>query len=222
MELPNNKKEKFTTKYRNILIGIFAVSIYLLAAKTSELSSGFILNHYDNHVVPDDFFFELLPYHVAFEYITEIIFMIMFAVFIYSVLKYAKKAFFYYWSVAWIYMLWRSFVMLLTPLGRPLSPDMLHGLLRLADPTQLGNEVYYRMGMFPSGHLGLCTVGYLSVRAVAPKWVDRLMLLLLFFEAVFMIASRGHYTIDIIGAVSFVILIYIFSEKYLKKLLTMK
>jgi len=216
------KFDEIIKKYRNVLIIFLAVSIFFLSAKASEWSSLYILKHLSHRVVPDDFLFSLIAYNRMYEYITEFIFYVMTFTFFYYVIKYAKKKLAYYWIIAWSYMFSRAFLNLLTPLERPLYPDLSHGLLRLVDQAKLGHEIYYRMGMFPSGHLGIATILYLAVKDVAPKGISRVMLSLLFLESVFMIAARGHYTIDIIGGVSFAILLYLIAEKYVKKYLIMK
>jgi hypothetical protein len=209
-------------KGRNISIWAIAIFAFLIGAQASKLSSNYILNNYPNRVVPNDLLFEILPYNVAYEYIVEALFYIMVILFVHFVYKHAKEKLAYYWIIGWIYMIFRAFVNILTPLDRPLSPDLTHGLMRFVDPVKLETDYFIQMGMFPSGHLGLATLTYIAVRDVAPKWADRLMLSFLFLESILMIASRGHYTIDVIGAVSFVVLIYLWGERSLKKYLVME
>jgi len=221
MKLQTDTFTDYFKKYRNAVLTILALLVSILGTKASEQSSIYILNHFTHRVVPNDFFFELLPYNLIYEYLVDIIFVIMIILFFYYILKYAKESLAYYWIVAWMYMIFRAFINIMTPLDRPLSPDLLHGVLRLVDPSIIHNYGFIQMGMFPSGHLGFVMLAYLAVNAVAPKGASRLMLSLLFLEIFLMLASRGHYSIDILGGIVFVILIYLWSEKNIKKYLQM-
>ena len=86
----------------------------------------------------------------------------------------------------------RAVLMILTPLGRPTGNLSSYGLFEGTGLLQ--------HGMFPSGHQMLACMAYLLLDDAAPRWLKRLAMVLALAQALVLILSRGHYSIDIVGA----------------------
>ena len=72
--------------------------------------------------------------------------------------------------------------------------------------------------MFPSGHTGILFLMFLLIKEEAnSKYWALILLLSAILEAIFMIFSRGHYTLDVLGAIFVAYAIHAFSKKNLKK-----
>lgn len=112
---------------------------------------------------------------------------------------------FYLASAAALYFA-RAFLMILTPLGRPTGNLDHYGLLRY-----LG---FLQHGMFPSGHQMLSTLCWVSIDGVKAPRLRRAAAILCAIEAVALIASRGHYSIDVVGGALVAWFIYEKTSKF--------
>lgn len=187
----------------------------------SILSSRFIASNFTHRVKPDDLLFRILPYNIYFEYFTDIIVFTLIFIALAYIFQKAKKQLPFYISTAWVFYFIRAIINVFTPLERPLAPDMLHGIVRLVSEEIYSKDVY-SLGMFPSGHVGITVLMFLFASEFVSKQHKQLLLLLVVFQCFFMAASRGHYSIDIIGGIMLAILVYQWMDKHLREGLTLR
>lgn len=143
---------------------------------------------YPNLPTQTDFFFEHTPY-INILFICDlivIITIISFLIFIFKKKKFREIPF--YTILIGIYYLIKSVLIYLTPMANP------HPV------SEFWSKVLPEGGMFPSGHTGLIFLLFLFTIKEKPKGWRIYFLMLLIAEIIFMILSRGHYSIDIIGA----------------------
>ena len=166
-------------------------------------------NLYPNLPIAADFLFEHTPY-VNMLWVADLISffaLISFLAFIF--LKKRGKEFPFYATIVGVYFLLRSVFIYLTPLG---NPHPVPGLLKF-----LPNG-----GMFPSGHVGLIFLFFLSTLKTKSKYWSIYFIILVIFEFVAMILSRGHYTIDMVGAIFIAYTIWKITNEHFKEKLTLK
>ena len=172
---------------------------------------GYTNKIYPNLVVGPDVFFRILPFVnlSVFLDIFSIMGPIIFLIFIF-VKKMERKIPYYAMIIGFFYLI-RSFFIYLTP---------------LANPFPLGGwglGLFPVGGMFPSGHVGVLFLMFLLIKEESnAKYWALTLLLLVILEGAFMIFSRGHYSIDVFGAILVVYAIHAFSRKNLQKILMLK
>lgn len=92
----------------------------------------------------------------------------------------------------------RGFLIILTPLGGPLGNGAEYGLTSII-----------QNGQFPSGHMIVATLSWLLIDRKAMPMLSKILFINLAVEALALILSRGHYSIDIVGGVMVAILTYL-------------
>jgi membrane-associated phospholipid phosphatase len=146
----------------------------------------------DRPIVPD-IVFSLTPEIPWLAYTTDPILAAAFALFLVQALKIDRERFPYYiFSIAVLYFS-RAFLMVLTPLGRPTGNLDSYGILSFTGILQ--------HGMFPSGHQMLISLCWFLIDGTEVPRLKRAAGVLTALEAIALLLSRGHYSIDIVGGV---------------------
>ncbi|MCX6749716.1 MAG: phosphatase PAP2-related protein [Candidatus Pacearchaeota archaeon] len=173
-----------------------------------------IMVSYTNKIYPDlvistDVFFKILPFInlSVFSDILSIIGPILFVIFVFSKKTTIKKIP-YYATIIGIFYLIRSFFIYVAPLANPFPLE------------KWGLGIFPVGGMFPSGHTGILFLMFLLIKE-EPKSNSRYLaftlLLLALLEGIFMIFSRGHYSLDVFGALLISYALHAFSKNHLQK-----
>ncbi len=191
---------------------LFSLALaFLIASLVIEYVADVNLYHiYPNLTISQDFLFNHTPF-INILWLSDLILILAttsFLVFTFS--KKRIKSFPFYAVVIGIFDLLRAVFIYLTPLGNP-------------HPTSgLGLAFLPSGGMFPSGHVGAMFLFFLfSLKAKSKYWSIYFMVLLI-AEIISMILSRGHYTIDMIGALFISFAIWKVSDEHFKKKLILK
>ncbi len=146
----------------------------------------------DRPMVPD-ILFTLLPDVPVLAYVTDPIMVLDIVLILwYAFGRERNHLPFFFFSVGITYV-GRGLLMILTPLGRPTGNLDSYGVSILVNLKQ--------HGMFPSGHLSLASAIYFLIdgrKHPEFKWAAGLLALA---EMITLILSRGHYSIDVVGAV---------------------
>lgn len=163
----------------------------ILGIGSNLLSTQLIKAYVPVRPIPPDFFFSHTPYIGWTQYLTD-------AANVFSVILLA-----YYtlprrvhllpgilWSFA-VAEIMRALLILATPLGSPLGPNMQYGITNFLPIEQYGE--------FPSGHTMLVVLCYLLVHKNDAPTIKTFLGISIFVEIISLILSRGHYTIDIAG-----------------------
>jgi membrane-associated phospholipid phosphatase len=140
--------------------------------------------------LPHDLLHELITYHQYYSVITDVLLAViffMFAGYVISKRLYAEVPFFL--TCIGIFYMVRAIILPLTPLENPFPSSDSFGLF--------GNTIA-NGGTFPSGHTGLAFMLFFLIKPEDKVFRNTIFALCLIM-AFFMIISRGHYTIDIIG-----------------------
>lgn len=166
-------------------------------------------NLYLNLAISTDVLFNILPFVnlSVFSDIFSLLGPLIFIIFVFSKKTTIKKIP-YYAAIIGIFYLIRSFFIYIAPLANPFPLE------------KWGLNLFPVGGMFPSGHTGVLFLMFLLIKE-EPKsnskyWTFTLLLLAL-LEGIFMIFSRGHYTLDIFGALFIAYALHAFSKKHLQK-----
>ena len=153
-----------------------------------------------------DILFNFLPF-INLSVLADILPIIgplLFILFVFKKKKTGKMP--YYAVTIGIFYLIRSFFIYFVPMANPYPLE------------KWGLNIFPVGGMFPSGHVGVLFLMFLLIKE---EKHSRLWTLLFFvlaiLEAVFMVLSRGHYTIDVVGAVIIAYALNIFGKKNLKR-----
>lgn len=145
----------------------------------------------DRPIVPD-LLFTLLPDLPWLSYLSEPLIAGSIAILLLQAFRYDRRTLpYYFFALAALYSS-RAFLMILTPLGRPTGNLSSYGMFESTGLLQ--------HGMFPSGHQMLACMAYLLVDAGVTRQLKHLALGLALAQALVLVLSRGHYSIDIIGA----------------------
>ncbi|MFH2113911.1 MAG: phosphatase PAP2-related protein [Spirochaetota bacterium] len=145
----------------------------------------------DRPIVPD-LLFTLLPDLPWLSYLSEPLIAGSIAILLLQAFWIDRRRLpYYFFAIAALYFS-RAFLMILTPLGRPTGNLSSYGIFESTGLLQ--------HGMFPSGHQMLACMAYLLVDGIATRRLKRLALALALAQALVLMLSRGHYSIDIIGA----------------------
>jgi hypothetical protein len=145
----------------------------------------------DRPIVPD-LLFTLLPDLPWLSYLSEPLIAGSIIILILQAFWIDRDRLPYYFFVLAVLYFSRAFLMVLTPLGRPTGNLSSYGIFESTGLLQ--------HGMFPSGHQMLACTAYLLVRGNVARRLSQLALGLALAQALVLILSRGHYSIDIIGA----------------------
>ena len=193
-------KKKQKTK---LILSLLFLSFSLYFA---SLTVGYTNKIYPNLVIGTDALFKILPFVnlSVFSDIFSVIGPILFLIFIF--VKKTERKIPYYAIIIGFFYLIRSFFIYLTPLANPFPLG------------KWGVDLFPVGGMFPSGHVGVLFLMFLLIKEKSnTKYWALTLLLLAILEGTFMIFTRGHYSIDVFGAILVAYAIHSFSEKNLQK-----
>lgn len=168
-------------------------SVLVLAAgiALNMLGSRLIGLYAPDRPIPPDLFFTYVPYLGWTQYASDI--ANVFSVAILAVYIFSGR----FRLIPMVLMTFglaevmRGLIILLNPLGSPLGPEMRYGVTNFVAITQYGQ--------FPSGHTMVVVLSYFLVDWRSAPSLKALMLFSVVVEMVALIASRGHYSIDIVG-----------------------
>ena len=161
---------------------------------------------YPNLAISTDALFKIIPFVnlSVFSDILSLLGPLIFVIFIFR--KKTTKKIPYYATVIGIFYLIRSFFIYITPLANPFPLE------------KWGLNIFPVGGMFPSGHTGVLFLMFLLIKEESnSKYWALILLLLAIFEGLFMIFSRGHYSLDVFGAIFVVYALHAFSKNHLRK-----
>jgi len=159
--------------------------------------------------LPHDLLHELINYQNYYSVITELLLVVIFLMFAGYVIKnrtYSEIPF-YLTCIGIFYML-RAIILPLTPIDNPFPATDTFGLFSKLLPNG---------GTFPSGHTGFAFMLYFLIKP-EDKSFRYVMLMLCIIMGFFMIISRGHYTIDVIGGFLVTFFVYNIMLRYKKNL----
>ena len=192
---------------RNKKIKLFLSILFLsFSLYFASIVVGYTNKIYSNLKISADVLFKIIPF-VNLSLLSDIISLlgpIIFVIFIF--MKKTTRKISYYATTIGIFYLIRSFFIYVAPLANPFPLE------------KWGLGIFPVGGMFPSGHTGVLFLMFLLMKEESKNkyWTFSLLILAL-LEGIFMIFSRGHYTIDILGAIFVTYAIHAFSKKNLQK-----
>lgn len=191
-----------------VLIILLGISVMLML---TAASNSIILNLFPDRVIADDLLFRVfeMPTTHLLEYYTDLMILVMLAIAIWSWKDDFKHYFPYLAANATVFYSLRAIINILTPLQRPLGADVSHGLLR---------NVAIQYGMFPSGHVGFTILLFLLCKDRIGATSRNVLVALIAMQAIFMVVSRGHYSIDLVGGALLAYFVFKVLEPYKEKL----
>lgn len=184
--------------------------LFFLFIITAFLSNFVVYVFFPDRVISEDLIFKIFPYSLNTEYIADIIFLLGIILFIVFYVFKNRKDINNIVNVILIMYILRAVIMIFTPLMRPTGVDMpSHGLFR---------EYMTQLGMFPSGHVALIATMFFEIKGKRFEVLKKVMMWILILLSIFMIMSRGHYTIDVIGGIMLAYIVVNEYKEYLKRI----
>ena len=193
-------------KQRQKIKLVLSILFLLLSLYAAAIMVGYTNKIYPNLATSTDALFKITPFVnlSVFLDILTLIGPLIFIIFIF--MKKTTKKIPYYVTTISIFYLVRSFFIYITPLANPFPLE------------KWGLGIFPVGGMFPSGHTGVLFLMFLLMKEESNnKYWAFILLLLVLLEGTFMILSRGHYSLDVFGAIFVAYAIHAFSKKNLKK-----
>lgn len=195
-------QEQKNNKFPNLFI---CIVLLILAATLNFVGSFIIQKYFPDRAAPPDLLFKITHYVGWTQYLTDIANIFSFILMICYLIRYAKNdANFIILNYALAYAL-RSVLIVLTPLGGALGNNMYYGITTIQ-----------QFGAFPSGHTIMVALTYMLISKEKSSSFKNLALASVIIEVISLILSRGHYSIDIVGA--FLVCYFVVNEmrKYQK------
>lgn len=177
------------------------LTLLILAVFLNFLGSRVIHDYFPGRTAPEDLLFRLTPYVSWTQYITDIANILSFILIVYYIFWRDIKQTGYAFSVFALAYGIRGLLIMLTPLGGSLGNEMHYGLTSIQ-----------QYGCFPSGHTIMVVLAYMFIQGQENRNLKAVALLNVLIEITSLILSRGHYSIDIAGA----LLVCYFSYHYLE------
>jgi membrane-associated phospholipid phosphatase len=197
-------------KKKSKLILGFSLAFLVLSLVIEYISDVNIYNAYPNLQVATDFLFLHLPF-INILWLADLLLLLASTSFLFFMFsKKEVKNFPFYATVIGIFNLIRAGFIYLTPLGNP------------HPASGLGLAFLPSGGMFPSGHVGAMFLFFLFALKSKSKYWSIYFMILLVIEVISMILSRGHYTIDMIGALFIAFTIWKVVDEHFKKKLVLR
>jgi len=168
-----------------------SVAVLLVGGMTVLTADYLIKTYFPNRLILEDLMFRVLPYWPGLSTIADglvVMGMLLIGVFSRGKISRLSMVFFSFGFM----MLCRGLLNLVTPLGDPSGDVEVYGFL----------ERYPLVGMFPSGHTTSLVLEYLLIKdwAIGKRW-ELLFIVLILLEIFTLLATHGHYSIDIVGGV---------------------
>lgn len=167
----------------------FIVALSLLALSGGVLSllgNLLIVSRFPDRPMPADLLFEVLPYVGWARYLTAWTMVLSAAVFVFYAVTRTPARLPEIASVFAVMYLFRSVMMVLTPLADAYGPGIFVFSLE-------------QHGMFPSGHVAAMVLFTRLTDARDAPVLRRLQFVLTAICAVAMVLAHGHYSIDVVG-----------------------
>lgn len=191
-------REVATKKF--IVLAVITILLAVTATLATRYASSYIYENFGEPPVIKDLLWSKLP-HLKVMWLSEI-FLVLSVVYmiIYGLFKKNLKLGLYASVLVSIFHLFRAGMIVLTPMGFPYNyAGFIHS-----------QESIYNLGAFPSGHLSIPYLIFMITKS-------KIVLILTFLVGITLLLCRGHYSIDLIGALLLGYPIFRFSEKYLKR-----
>ena len=177
----------------------YSVLFLIFAAVLNFISSNFIQKYFPDRAAPPDLLFKITHYVGWTQYLTDLANILSFILVIYYFIKYRYSDIYYLIiTYATAYIL-RACLIVLTPLGGALGNDMHYGITNIQ-----------QFGAFPSGHTIMVVLASMMIDKNDSALMKYFALSSIFIEIISLILSRGHYSIDIVGA--FLLCYFVFNE----------
>ncbi len=192
---------------KKLVLSLIFLSICILIAYIGVAN---LYRVYPNLPIIRDFLFEHTPFINILFIADFVVTLAVISFFVFIIKKNKWKELPFYATIIGIYYLIRSALIYLTPLANPYTG------------SNILPEIFPSGGMFPSGHTGLIFLLFLFTLKNKAKGWNIYFIVLLILEIVSMILSRGHYTIDLIGALFIAYTLWKVGEEHFKKRLTLK
>lgn len=191
-----------------VVIVLLAITATLML---TAASNKIIIDYFQSRVIADDIIFRLIsvPQSHYLEYYTDFVILLMLGVTIWSWKDELRRYFPYLATNVTLFYCLRAIINVLTPLQRPLGEDVSHGIFR---------NVAIQYGMFPSGHLGITFLFFLLTMDRVSKNSRNCLAVLILIQALAMVITRGHYSIDVVGGVLLAFFVFKVLEPYKEKL----
>jgi len=191
-------------KKRWVIVSL-ALAFFIFSMAVASFADINLYKVYPNLPVAQDFLFNYTPF-INILWLADIILILSVVSFLFFMFSKKRiKNFPFYAVVIGIYNLLRAAFIYLTPLG---NPHPIPGLNLAFLPNG---------GMFPSGHIGTVFLFFLFALKDKSKNWKIYFLILLIIEVASMILSRGHYSIDLIGALFIAFAVWKITEEHFKK-----
>lgn len=193
----NNQIKNLGNRFNNTYLFVI---LLVISGATNFISSWIIKTYFPDRVAAPDLMFKVTPYYPQLQYFTDIFNLFSFVLIIYYlVTKKGKEINYIILNFACAYLL-RAFLIILTPLGGINGNEATYGISSIK-----------QYGAFPSGHTIMVAMTYLIINQQdAPKTLKILASASLIIEVISLILSRGHYSIDIVGAL--LLCYFVFNE----------
>lgn len=185
---------------RFLALLFISLFISVLALAVTYLASWYIHETFQQPPVVRDLIWEKLPY-LNVLWLSEIFLMLSIVFMICWAFKNNKYLLPYAIILYSIFHFLRAGLIVLTPLGFPYEYT---GIMHR------GAESVFMYGAFPSGHLSIPYLTFMVTK-------NKIALAFTFLVGLFLLLSRGHYSIDLIGTLLLAYPLFKFSEKYLKR-----
>jgi membrane-associated phospholipid phosphatase len=191
-------------KTKRFWLGTFGI---LSVQISSFVGSYFIATNFPNRPIPDDLIMMLFPYTQWGEYLTDAIAFVMMISFLIYLFRYRFNIYPLVTTAIGIGYFIRGIIIMLTPLARPTGFDFNHGVSGWFY-RNWGTEIAFtNEGMFPSGHIMIAFMYLFFVDTTKHKVYFWFMFVMAFLQSFFMVQSRGHYSIDVVGGIMLAIII---------------
>ncbi|MBP9818014.1 phosphatase PAP2 family protein [Candidatus Shapirobacteria bacterium] len=182
-----------------LIIQVFFSLLLFCLSLVANYVGSYILSHLNLNLQPvNDFLLLIIPRIYWMGYVADATLLLIGALTLYSLRHNLKQMSFVINTVSFALFI-RSFLILLTPTSNSFG---------IVEYTDLLSFTKYPSGMFPSGHTICAFLSYLFIKSHPNKSLHTLMFLLLILEIMALIASHGHYSIDIVGGLMLAYIIY--------------
>lgn len=165
-----------------------ALSLASVAIVATRTASWFIGHAFPDRPLPPDVLLGVLPFLPFADYVADVAVLAAMASLLAYWLRHDREAVPGALTVFAITYLLRSVFIVLTPLANPHGPEY-YGIM--------GSQ----NGMWPSGHSANVLLCFLLVDVTRAPGLRRAVLVFAVTEWVFLLLSRGHFSIDIVGGI---------------------
>lgn len=167
---------------------VIALCLLLVSVVSARATSGYIGRAFPDRPAPADLAFRLLPHVQWVQYLTDVAVLTGAVLVLVHIARRDPAELPAAVTLFALMELARAFMTVLTPLAGPLGNGAHYGFVHVT-----------QNGQIPSGHVGAAVLFYLLVDGRSSPRLRAVMLALAVAEAVALLLSRGHYSIDIVA-----------------------